>query len=198
MIRFPSLLRRLRRQQKGIAAVEFAMVGPLFFLVLMGSMDFGLQMYANLVLRGAVSDAARSATLEGNALDQTALDNAVRDKVRMIFKDAELHFERLAYESYDEIGDPEPFTDKNNNGQYDSGECFEDLNGNGNWDSDRGSSGNGGAEDVVLYTARMDFERMLPVWKILGLDKSAKLEATTVLRNQPYNVNTQTREVICT
>lgn len=198
MIRFPSLLRRLRRQQKGVAAIEFAMVGPLFFLVLMGSMDFGLQMYANLVLRGAVSDAAREATLEGNATDQTALDNAVREKVRLIFKDAELTFDRKAYESYDQIGDPEPFTDANNNGQYDPGECFEDLNGNRTWDSDRGTSGNGGAEDVVLYSATMDFERMLPVWRMLNLDKNAKLTATTVLRNQPYNVNTETREVICT
>lgn len=197
MTRLHSLVGRLCRQQRAVAAVEFALVGPLFFLVLLGSMDFGLQMYARQVLQGAVSNAGRAATLEGNAGDQSALDDMVRDRVQAIFSEAELTFTRRAYESYDEIGDPEPFTDKNNNGKYDSGECFEDLNGNRSWDADRGSAGNGGAEDVVLYTVEMDFDRLLPVWKMLGQDQHQKLTATTVLRNQPYNVNTSTREVIC-
>lgn len=193
-----TILRRLRRDQRGNAIVEFALTAPLFLLVLFGILDFSWQFYAKIELQGVVNDAARRATLEGNALDQTALDNSVRAKVLNVFPQGEVEFERRAYDSYSEVGDPEAFTDQNNNGQYDSGECFEDVNGNGSWDADRGQAGNGGAEDVVLYTASLKMKRVLPVWAFLGQSQESTLVATTVLRNQPYNAATSTRKVICT
>lgn len=197
MIRRPSMLRRLSRHQGGTAITEFALVAPLFLLMLMGIFDYTWQMYAKQVLQGAVSNAGRASTLESNAADQSALDAKVRTEVLKVFSNATVTFRRKAYESYDDIGKPEPFTDSNNNNRYDAGECFEDLNNNGSWDSDRGSDGNGGAEDVVLYTASMKFKRILPVWKMLGQPLETTLSATTVLRNQPYNVNTTTSKIIC-
>jgi len=197
MMRRDTLLRRLRKQQRGAAAVEFALAAPVFLLLLMGIFDYSWQMYARQVLQGAVSHAGRDATLETNAASQTDLDAAVRKKVTDVFHDATLTFDRKAYESYDDIGDPEAFTDKNGNGSYDSGECFEDVNGNGSWDADRGAAGNGGAEDVVLYTASMKVTRILPVWRMLGQSQETTLTATTVLRNQPYNTATSTTQVIC-
>ena len=191
------LFARLRRSERGTAILEFALTAPMFLLLLMGIVDYSWQFYAKQVLQGAVSFAARSATLETNAGSQTALDTAVRRKVQNVYPSAVVTFDRKAYESYDEIGDPEPFTDKNNNGRYDSGECFEDRNGNSNWDADRGSAGNGGAEDVVLYTASMKYKRILPVWSMLGQPQETTLKASTVLRNQPYAVNTSTSKVIC-
>ncbi|WP_432769090.1 MAG: pilus assembly protein [Sphingopyxis sp.] len=193
----PAFLARFRRNERGVALIEFALTAPLFLLILMGIVDYSWQMYAKQVLEGAVSKAARDSTLEGNAADQDALDAAVRERVLVVFNHADITFDRKAYESFDAIGDPEPFTDANNNNRYDGGECFEDLNGTGSWDADRGSAGNGGAEDVVLYTASMTFDRMLPVWRMLGQPQESTLSATTVLRNQPYNVNTETSEVIC-
>lgn len=197
MTRVRAFLRRFRGDRRAIAAVEFALAAPLFFLVLMGIFDFSWQMYGKQVLQGSVAQAARDATLEGNAVSQTDLDNSVRDAVHNTFKDADVTFERLAYESYDDIGDPESFTDANGNSSYDDGECFEDVNGNGSWDADRGQSGNGGAEDVVLYRATMQIDRVLPVWRMLGQSQTKTITATTVLRNQPYNTSTSTSEVIC-
>lgn len=192
-----AFLSRLRRDQRGNTIVEFALTAPLFLIVLFGILDFSWQYYAKITLQGLVNDAARQATLEGNALDQTKLDNAVRDKVLNVFPKGEVRFSRKAYDSYTEVGDPEAFTDQNNNGRYDSGECFEDVNGNGSWDADRGQSGNGGAEDVVLYTASLKMTRVLPVWVFLGQSQQSTLSATTVLRNQPYNAATSTKKVIC-
>ncbi len=180
-----SFLHRLRRSESGNAIVEFALTAPLFLLILMGIFDFSWQIYGKQVLLGAVSKAARDATLEGNALNQTALDDKVRSKVQDVFKSGQVTFVRKAYDSYSEVGDPEAFTDSNSNGQYDSGECFEDVNGNASWDADRGQAGNGGAEDVVLYTATLEISRVLPVWAMLGQSQTSKLTATTVLRNQP-------------
>ena len=144
------LLRRLRRNERGVAILEFALTAPVFFLLLIGLFDFAWEMYANQVLQGAVAKSARSATLESNASDQTALDNEVRKRVQVIFKESTVTFTRKSYESFDEIGDPEPYTDKNKNGKYDAGECFEDMNGNSTWDPDRGKNGNGGDRKSVV------------------------------------------------
>ncbi len=197
MMRLLRTLDRLGGHQRGTAVMEFALTAPLFLLVLMGIFDYSWQMYAKQVLQGAVSDAARAATLESSASDQSALDAAVRERVRNVYHDANVTFVRKAYESFDAIGDPENFTDEDGDDSYDSGECFEDVNGNASWDSDRGSTGNGGAEDVVLYTASMNFDRILPVWRMLGQEQYTTLTATTVLRNQPYNASTAASEVIC-
>lgn len=197
MTRRPALLRRLLGNKRGTAIMEFALTAPVFLLLLMGIFDYCWQMYAQQVLQGAVSQAARLSTLESFSADQKRLDDNVRSKVLDVFHGATVEFKRKAYESYDLVGKPEPLTDKNGNGVWDSGECFEDMNGTGSWEADRGLDGNGGADDVVLYVASMKFNRVLPVWSMLGQPQETTLRAQTVLRNQPFGTNTSSREVIC-
>lgn len=192
-----ALCRRLRRDARGMAIVEFALTAPLFLLILLGIVDFSWQLYAKQVLQGAVAKAARDATLESNSSNQKVLDDKVRDAVKAVFNGAEVRFSRKAYDSFDQVGDPEPFKDSNKNNRYDHPECFEDINGNGSWDADRGRTGNGGADDVVLYTASMDITRVLPVWKMLGQSQNTTLSATTVLRNQPFNAGNDANPVKC-
>lgn len=188
----------LDRDERGTAIMEFAFAAPVFLLVLMGIMDFSWTLYGKGVLSGAVAQVARASTLENNALDQSALDARVRSQVQKVFKDAPVTFTRKAYNSFDDIGDPESYTDSNSNGSYDSGECFEDVNGNSSWDSDRGTSGNGGADDVVLYTASVRVTRVMPIWRMLGQSQERTISASSVLRNQPYNTGTDSTQVICT
>ncbi len=186
MMRGASLLQRLCREERAVALVEFALTAPLFLLVLMGIFDYSWQMYAQQVLQGSVSDAGRDATLEIYAADQNALDTRVRDQVQRVFPSADVSFSRKAYDQFSEVGVEERYTDANGNGSYDVGECYDDSNGNGRWDPDRGRTGNGGADDIVLYTASMTFDRVLPVWRMLGQPQSVTLSYTTVLRNQPF------------
>ncbi|KTE05988.1 TadE/TadG family type IV pilus assembly protein [Sphingopyxis sp. H115] len=191
MMRRLILLRRLGRDQRANVIIEFALAGPFFLLLVMGLFDYSWQMYANQVLQGAVANAARDSTLEINAGNQVAIDNNVKQQVQNVFKDAALTFERKAYESFDQIGDPEVAVPN------ETGYCFDDLNNNGTLDDDVGSDGNGSAEDVVLYTVKMKFDRILPVWHMLGQPKETTLTATSVLRNQPYGANTSTSKNIC-
>lgn len=188
----------LRWDRRGSAVTEFALTAPLFLLVLMGIFDYSWQMYAKQVLSGAVSKAGRASTLEINSGTQTSLDDAVRIRVQQVFRDATVSFGRRSYDSFDDIGRPENFTDSNGNGLRDSGECFQDVNGNGSWDADRGQVGNGSADDVVVYTASMTITRVLPVWKMLGQPQEKVISASTVMRNQPYSAETSTNVVICT
>ncbi|UKK86208.1 pilus assembly protein [Sphingopyxis sp. BSN-002] len=197
MIRRFVFARRLARNQRGTAFMEFALAAPLFLLLTMGGIDYCWQLYGQQVLQGAVNIAGRSGTTEAYVNNTAALDIVVRNKVHTVFKDAQVNFSRRAYETFSEVGKPEAFTDKNNNGRYDSGECFEDVNGNGAWDADRGSSSSGSSDDVVVYVATMKYNRILPVWRMLGQPQEKTLVATTVLRNQPYATNTATSKVIC-
>ena len=91
------------------------------------------------------------------------------------------------------------YTDTNGNGKYDKGECFEDVNGNGVWDSDMGEGGQGGADDAVLYTMTVSYNRLFPMAKMLGWSATQTITASTVLRNQPYGTqSTSTPQTICT
>src|SRR3546814_6070602 len=105
-----------------------------------------------LVLQGAVSNAGRDSTLEAYARSQADLDTLVREQVQQVFANAEVTFSRKAYDRFDQVGVEERYTDENENGSYDIGECYDDSNGNGQWDADRGRTGNGGADDVILYS----------------------------------------------
>ncbi len=181
------LIRRLRRNDRGAALVEFALTAPLFLLVLMGIFDYSWQMYAQQVLQGAVDKAGRDSALEQFSKNQGALDTIVTTQVQNVFSGADVTFTRKAYDSFGQVGAEERYTDDNpKNGKYDAGECFDDFNGNGRWDADRGRGGNGGADDVVLYTASMKFNRILPVWLMLDQQQETTLSSSTVLRNQPF------------
>lgn len=197
MMRRPSLFRRLRDSERGVALIEFAFTAPIFLLLLMGIFDYSWQLYAKQVLQGAVSKAGRDSTLEANAESQTALDDKVRAAVRDVFPSAVVRFSRQTYDSFDDVGKPEPFADDNADGIRQDTECFEDVNGNGNWDADRGRSGNGGADDVILYTAEMDMDRVLPVWRMLGQPQKTTLAESTVLRNQPFGTNGDANPTRC-
>ncbi|MCC2601231.1 TadE/TadG family type IV pilus assembly protein [Sphingopyxis yananensis] len=189
---------RLKGHDRAATAVEFALVGPLFFLILMGFFDYSWQIYGKSVLQGAVGQAARYATLETYIENPSRLDDRVKAQVRNVFKDADVRFTRAAFDSYEQIGKPESYTDSNKNGKYDVGECFQDINGNGKWDAiSEGKAGNGGADDIILYTATMKFRRTLPVWAMLNQPQEVTLSSSTILRNQPFNAGKELYTVVC-
>ena len=68
----------------------------------------------------------------------------------------------LVYESFADIGKPEPFTDQDGNGAYNAGEPFVDVNGNGQWDADMGEAGLGGAERRGRLPAELRLGRHHP------------------------------------
>lgn len=189
----------LRRQTEAATVVEFALVLPVFLLALLGMMDLGFQFYAQHILSGAVNQAARKSTLEIYADDPAGLDDVVAGKVKVLLRDSTLSFDRKAYREFSNVGKPEPFTDSNRNGIRDPRECFEDINDSGAWEADMGRSGNGGADDVVLYTVGASYQRLFPFWSAFGQTQEVRLQATSVLRNQPFANNRAAEpKVICT
>ena len=175
---------------EGATAVEFAMVAPIFFLLIIGMIELSLVMMANAILQSAVGDAARTG-ITGNSPAGTnrtdAIEAAIDSLTGGLLDPARIQLDVLVYPSFDSIGKPEPFSDQNGNGTYDTGEPFTDVNGNGHWDADMGAAGLGGPGDIVLYRARYDWQLITPFIRNVFLpDGAIHLEATTAVRNEPF------------
>lgn len=190
-------MRALCRNTAGATAVEFAMIVPVLLTLVLGGFELGLAQYMRSVLEGAMQQAGRNSSLQSGVSSQGQIDAYVRSQVQAVFPGATVEFARSNYTTFSDVSAPEDFTDGNANGPYDSGECFVDQNGNRRWDADRGATGLGGANDVVLYTATVTYASTLPV-RGLGLSPVQTLTSSTTLRNQPYSSQaSRTAEQIC-
>lgn len=182
--------KRLSCDQGGAALVEFALIVPVLLILLMGGFDMAHRLYARAVLQGAVQKAARDTGLEDGtvAARQTAIDTKVRDQARLIHNGATFTFDRRSYRTFTRAAEPaETWTDTNGDKVCNAGEPFNDVNRNGTRDADVGVSGQGGAQDAVVYSVRMQYPAVTPVFGLIGINRQVDLTARTVLRNQPYN-----------
>jgi hypothetical protein len=170
--------------------VDFAFIAPVFFLFVVGILEFSMLMVGETLLQSAVTDASRfgltGRTLVGQTREQVIAALVVSRTYGLI--DGErLEFETLVYPSFDSVGQPESFTDQNGNGSWEAGEPFVDINGNGQWDDDMGAAGLGGPEDVVLYRVRYDWRMLTPMFRALfPPDGIVPMEASLAIRNEPF------------
>ncbi|HKR92502.1 TadE/TadG family type IV pilus assembly protein [Novosphingobium sp.] len=177
-------LAQLWKASRGATIVEFAIVAPVLLLLLFGIFDVGYMVYAEAVLHGAAEQAARSSSLETG--DTAKADAYVKSMIQGLLPGAAVTTSRKSYYDFNDIARPEVWNDKNNNNTCDNGEAYTDENGNGRWDADIGNSGNGGADDVVVYTVTVTYTPLFPNPFVGGTGKSRTLTASTVRKNQPY------------
>jgi Flp pilus assembly pilin Flp len=192
--------RLLLRDERGITLVEFALVTPVLLLMMMGFFDLTHRAYALTVLQGAIEEAGRNSTLQTGAVNTASIDAEIADVVGdIVGTGAVFHpAERLSYQNFADVGTPERFVDNPPaNNRYDAGECFEDVNANGTWDADRGRTGPGSAQDVVLYRVRITYPRLFPMAGLLGWSPQQEISGTTILRNQPYAPQTIPPVTLC-
>lgn len=184
MTRQRALLRRLGAARDGAAAIEFAIVAPVFLVLLLGLFDIGHMAYVRAILSGAVEKAARSGTLE--SVNTVVADNMVKAEIKPILPDAKIETSRRSYYDFTDVGRPEKWTDANHDGTCNDGEPYVDENRSGQWEQDVGRVGNGGANDVVLYTVSVTYKPIFTARFFGDHDKERKLTAVGVRKNQPY------------
>lgn len=177
-------LRDLRCNAAGVTSIEFALIAPVFFFFLIGSIDLAQAAYGSSVLNGAVQKAARDSTLETS--NTTVADNMVKGMISPILPGATLTSVRTSYYDFVDVGRPEKWNDSNNNGICDNGETYVDENENNNWDSDVGIAGNGGANDVIVYSVTVKYKTLIDVPIIPRSWINRTLKATTIKKNQPF------------
>jgi Flp pilus assembly protein TadG len=77
---FRNLLRRFRRDRRGVTAVEFALVAPVFFTLLFAIIETAIVFFASQVLETITQDSARlvlTGQAQGGSLSQEEFKNAV-------------------------------------------------------------------------------------------------------------------------
>lgn len=187
------LLRRLAGDREGVTAVEFGLISPVLFMMLMGIFDMAHGVYSNAMVSGAMQSAARNMTIEGALLREAAVDQRVIADVRAVVPtNATITLNKQKFFDFNDVNRPEDFTDTNNDGVCNNGEPFVDVNGNNQWDANRGANGIGGARDVVVYTVTVTYPRLFPIYGFIGISQDATVRASTVLRNQPFDEQSRT------
>lgn len=183
-----TLLCRLRGDREGVTLIEFALVGPVLILMIMGLFDIAHTQYSSSVLHGAMQKAGRDLTLESALSRQGTIDALVTSQIEPLMPNgSEITLEKQSHFDFSDVAQPEEFTDQNSDGRCNNNEPYVDTNDNGSWDADRGRSGIGGARDVVLYTAVVTYPRIFPLYGLAGMSQDVTIEASTVLRNQPFD-----------
>lgn len=185
--------RRLWSDEQGATIAEFAFVLVPMLTLILGGFEVGYQSYLAASMQGALTDAARRASVEtpdigheGDSI-QEQVEAAVLAQAINIAPDAEVSVSQRSFFEFSDVGNPELLmTDHNANGQYDEGDCFEDANFNGVFDLDSGSSGRGSSDDVVFYTATITAARLLPVAAFTPFEDEFTITLETAIRNQPY------------
>lgn len=192
MIRAPGQRRRgatIRCDETGATLVEFAFVAPILLLMILGLFDMAHTQYTTAMINGAMQKAARDLTLETAPSQAANIDQRVIDHVRTVAPNsATIRLEKKSHFDFEDIGEPEDYNDSNGDGVCNDGEPFVDANRNGQWDPDRGLDGIGGAHDAVLYTAVVTYDRLFPMYGLMGMSQQVTLRSTTAMRNQPYDV----------
>jgi Flp pilus assembly pilin Flp len=184
----PRCLRRLRREEDGATVVEFAFVFPVFILAVLGTIETAIVIFISSSIEAAVLEASRygitGGTVPGVTREERVLD-IVGDKTYGLVDMDLVGIDTLVYESFDDIGQPEPFEDANLNVVYDTGELFTDVNGNGQWDADMGAAGLGGPSDVVVYRVTYAWGIMTPLIRSV-IGESVLHASSVAVRNEPY------------
>lgn len=183
-----SRLRRLLKDCTGVAALEFSLVAMPLLILVVGTVELAVSAFIGSTLESAVLEASRYG-ITGGTVDGVPRAERVRNMIAQktlgLINMDDVEMETLVYQSFDQIGQPEPFTDSNNDGNYNAGEPYTDVNGNGQWDADMGAVGLGGPGDIVIYNISYEWGIVTPFMRnIVGpvLAQSASI----AVRNEPF------------
>ncbi len=184
----PTFLRRLFADQRGASVPEFALILIPLCLLLFGGLDMGYQLYVRSVMLGAMERATRLTTLQ--TVDSTAVEADIEATIKRIAPNATVNTTKGSFYQYSQVDAMERLTkDTNGNGTLDSGDCWEDVDDNNVRNTvNAGKSGIGGADDIVRYTTTVTYNRILPIWRIIGMGSSVTMTANTMTRRQPYEL----------
>jgi Flp pilus assembly protein TadG len=191
MRRLVSSWRALSACERGSPAVEFAFIAPPLCLILVGIIEVALVIAGNILLEGAVRQAARygiTGYVPAGTTRIAYMTQIITQNTAGLINTANLVITYQVYSSFSNVHQPEPYIDQNGNGVKDGGEPFTDINGNATWDTDMGVAGLGGPGDIVAYTISYNWPVITNLMKPIlgGADQLLKLKAEVVVRNEPF------------
>ncbi len=181
----------IRRDERGIAAVEFAFVAPIFLVFVLGIMDLSAYFFVAAQLQTAVEQAARSIRVGDVTL--IGPDNPPpAEPKKDVFRDlvcGEIHTFMIRNCTSSLLVDVQSFSSDFSDVSYGD---ISDANGDGVIDgADTAySAGSGGSAIIARVYYRYSF--IVPQMALLtgataGSHNLIAITATTAFRNEPFN-----------
>ena len=167
-------LRNFWGDNKGVAAIEFALIATPFFLLLFGIVETGIFYASNIVLEGGAAEASRiirTGQITGNSGQaQAAFAANLCTQISGLIPCNSVQYEVITMPN-------DKFTDAQNyQPQYDA---------NGNFVPRPFNAG--GACDVVLIRAVYTYNFMIPmIGNLMNGGVGKNLMSTAVIKNEPY------------
>jgi Flp pilus assembly protein TadG len=167
-----------RHRAEGHSAVEFALIAPVFFMLLMGIVETGMVFFASSTLENGMEIAARmirTGQVQGSGMSQSAFRQVVCDNINtfMSCDASKLHIDVRAFSSFGSSNYQDPIDD------------------DGNLNSDLDNFTPGSSCQVVLVRAFYEWRLFTPgfaqYYANLGSNKRL-LSASVAFRNEPYGV----------
>jgi len=168
-----SVLRRFRRNRRGSAAVEFALVAPVFFALLFAIIETALVFFAGQVLETITADSARqilTGQAQTAAFTQADFKTLVCSKIPALFTCGNVYVDVQSYPSFSNVA------------------IASQIDASSNFIPPTNYSP-GGPGDIVVV--RLFYQWPLIVtglgYNIANLSGSKRLlSATVAFRNEPY------------
>jgi len=90
-VKLEKVCRRCRKRRRGAAAVEFAVIAPVFFLMIFGMIEFGRMVMVQQILTNASREGARVAVLDGALRNGTVSNPGVIDSIETYLSNAKIN-----------------------------------------------------------------------------------------------------------
>jgi Flp pilus assembly protein TadG len=169
---------RLRRSRSGSAAIEFAMVAPVFFIFLLGTIEIGIMYLGQFALQNATNDAARlirTGQVDLNHMSAAQFRTSVCNRISPILKcNSNLQIDVKNYASFGAASFTNP------------------LRPDGTLNPNLNQFSPGGVCSIVLVRAFYVWNVNTPLLTPFLVNMSGSnhlLTATAAFRNEPYNTD---------
>jgi Flp pilus assembly protein TadG len=168
------LLRRLRRDERGVTAVEFAFIAGPFLLLIIALVETAVVHLTSLNLENAVKDAGRlirTGQAQVAGMDAGAFRSAICQNIILIPDCSGNSDLKVDVRSYDDFNANPP--------------ALYDQNG---WSNNEGyTPGAGGKVVVVRAYYKMDLLAQVPGIGLANLENHYRmLDAVSIFRNEPF------------
>ena len=174
------LCRRMRADaDKGMAAIEFAMVAPVFFVIFMGIIEASLMFFSQSVLQNSVTDAGRlirTGQVQAGGMTKDQFKAQICGEISALLScDTALQIDVESFSSYGGVSYSSP------------------LNADNTLNTGLNNYSTGGPCDVVLVRAFYTWTVYTPglTWFLVNMAGGQHLLSSAMaFRNEPYTTST--------
>ena len=189
--KFTEFTDRLGRNQDGSTVIEFGLGLPMLMMMLIGTIEVGYIMFSSAVLEGSLREVSRTVStgfVEQGLSREDYILQQLDDKMLNLANVGNRTISITFYDTFANVGEPEPIVTGNGDTVLDPGECYLDINGNAQWDADMASTGLGGPGAVQVFEVTYEHPLMTGFFsKAIGGNGTIELTASTAIKNDSFN-----------